>query len=88
MQALVPVAKHGQPIDTVPLCQCKCHSSATGNLNFQWHKKTTQNILISSPYKLRVNAVSLGAEILNLLLAVLSQLSVTQLPLKCQSNTY
>ena len=32
--------------------------------------------------------MSLGTEILNLLLAVLSQLSVTQLPLKCQSKTY
>ena len=46
MQALVPVAKHSQPIGTVPLCQCKCHSSATGNLNFLMNHMNTVHTMI------------------------------------------
>ena len=55
-------------------------------LNFQWQEKTTHKILISTPWKLRVNEVPLGAEILNLIIAVLGHSTANWMPMDYQCN--
>ena len=83
MRALVPVAERSQPVDAVPLCQ----SSATGK---HWissgRKKPLKTFWFPVLDKLRVNEVPLGAEILNLVIAVLGHSTANWMSMDYKCN--